>query len=184
MEFSTCPQGQHSLIALNVGEADIVQSGPMRSMIAADWGAEVVPTHFIEINSRDGFFIMGRGPQEKFQWADLKGATMIPIGFSPTPKASLNYALKKVGVVLAEMHLLDGLPLREAVDAFRRGEGDFIHVPQPDMEQLIQDGVGYLAAPLGPVIGHISYSSFVATHRYLAASGDVVQRFTQGLIRS
>ena len=43
--FSTCPsQYPHPLSALNHGAADIVQSGIMRSIISADWGAERVPS--------------------------------------------------------------------------------------------------------------------------------------------
>ena len=63
VEFSTCPpQFPHPLSALHHDAADIVQSGIMRSIIASDWGAETVPLHFAKINSRDGFFILGRGP--------------------------------------------------------------------------------------------------------------------------
>ena len=60
VDFQTCPsQFPHPLSALNHGAADIVQSGIMRSIIASDWGAETVPRHFAEINSRDGFFVLG-----------------------------------------------------------------------------------------------------------------------------
>ena len=180
VEFSTCPSGQHGFAFLNNGTADIVQGGPMRSLIAADWGAEVVPAHFIEINSRDGFFLVGRAPQGEFQWSDLNSATLIPAGFSPMPRATLKYALKLKGVDLEELHLIDGLSLQEAMDVFRRGEADFIQLPQPSVEQLVDEGAGHLAAALAPVSGHISFSSFVTTHRFLSTKTDIVQRFTQG----
>ncbi len=180
VEFSTCPPGYHGLSALNGGIADMVQSGPMRSIIAADWGAEVVPTHIIEINSRDGFFLVGRVPQEGFQWDNLKGATLIPVGFSPMPWSSLSYALVNNGVDLADVRLIRGLSLQDAMDAFRRGDGDFIHVPQPAVEQLIHEGTGHLAVALGPVNGHIAYSSIAVTQRTLVEKAEVVQRFTQG----
>ncbi len=180
VEFSTCPPGYHGLTALEGGLADIVQTGPMRSIIAADSGAEVVPVNIIEINSRDGFFLVGRTPQEQFQWASLKGATLIPVGFSPMPKASLKYALKEKGVELAEVRLIDGLSLQEAMDAFRGGEGDFIHVPQPSMEQLVHEGAGDLAAAIGPVTGHIAYSSFAVNQVFIDSKTEVLHRFTQG----
>ena len=67
VDFQTCPaQFPHPLSALHNGAADIVQSGIMRSIIAADWGGETVPRHFAEINSRDGFFVLGRQPAEEF----------------------------------------------------------------------------------------------------------------------
>ena len=178
------PPGHHGLSALNAGIADIVQSGPMRSIISADWGAETVPLHIIEINSRDGFFLVGRAPQERFQWDDLKSATLIPVGFSPMPRASLKHALKRKGVDLEEVRTIDGLPLQEAVDSFRRGEGDFIHIPQPAVEQLVHEGVGHVAAALGEVNGHIAYSSFAVTHRFLSSRAEAVQRFTDGFYKA
>ncbi len=180
VEFSTCPPGHHGLSALNSGIADIAQAGPMRSIIAADWGAEVVPLHIIEINSRDGFFLVGRKPQDQFQWIDLKGATLIPVGFSPMPVASLKYALRRKEVELSEMRLIEGHSLQEATNAFRRGEGDFIHLPQPATEQLVQEGAGHLCVALGPINGHISYSSFAVTQRLLHANPEVIHRFTRG----
>ena len=176
--FSTAPVGYHALDALYADLADIFQGGPMRSLMASDGGAKDVPLHFIEINSRDGFFLVRRGPQREFQWSDLIGASLIPLLFSPLPKASLKYALKKKGVKLEEVRLIDGLPIQEATDAFRREEADFIHSPQFALEELLQEGVGHLVASLGPVIGHVSFSSFMASQSFLAAEAEVVQRFT------
>ena len=183
VEFSTCPsgsRGHHGLSALNADLADIAQSGAMRSIIAADWGAEVLHSHIIEINSRDGFFLVGRVPEDRFSWNDLKGSTLIPVGFSPMPKASLQYALRKKGVEMGELRLLEGLSLDQAMETFRSGEGDFIHLPQPAVEQLVDEGTGHLVAALGPIIGHIAFSSFATTHRFLDSNSEVVQRFTQG----
>ena len=180
VDFSTCPAGYHGLSAMNADLADIVQAGPMRSIIAADWGAEVVPPHFIEINSRDGFFLVGRRPEGEFRWKDLEGASLIPVGFSPMPVASLRYAVEGQGVDWGAVHRIEGRSLSEAVAQFKAGQGDYIHLPQPAVEQLIEEGSGRLAAALGPVNGHISYSSFATTNRFIESSPDVVRSFTRG----
>ena len=185
VEFSTCPaQFPHPLSALNHQAADIVQSGIMRSIIAADWGGETVPRHFAEINSRDGFFVLGRRPAGNFQWTDFADSTIIPVGFSPMPWASFQYALRNHGVVVEGLSLLSGLGLAEAVAAFRSGQADFIHLPEPAVEQLLAEGVGHLSLALGPVNGHIAYSSFAATNRFLESQPDVVQRFVTGYARA
>ena len=184
VEFSTCPPGHHhTLSALNSGMADIVQNGPIQSIIAAEWGAEVVPSHIIEVNSRDGFYLVGRMDQSEFHWASLRGASLIPSGLS-LPSASLKYALKKVGVETQEIQMIEGLSFLEANEAFRRGEGDFVHLPQPLAEQLVCDGVGRSIAALGPENGHIAYTSFAVTQRFLAAEPEVVQRFTEGFYKA
>ena len=187
--FSTCPsQYPHPLSALNHGAADIVQSGIMRSIIAADWGAEVVPAHFAKINSRDGFFVLSRSPveearkdaPEEFRWESLVDSTVIPVGFSPMPWASFQFALRSHGVEPEQLNLLTGLSLDQAMAAFRGGQAEFIHLPEPAVEQLLAEGTGHLAIALGRENGHIAYSSFAATNRFLAENQDLVSRFMEG----
>lgn len=185
VSFSTCPpQFPHPLSALKNGAADIVQSGIMRCIIALDWGAETTPLHFAEINARDGFFILGREPQDEFSWESLRGAPVIPVGFSPMPWASLQYAMRNNGVDPAELDLMMGLSLDEAVGAFREGRADFIHLPEPAAGQLVAEGVGHLAVALGTVNGHMAYSSFAATREFLSRQPDTAQRFTRGFSRA
>ena len=181
VDFKTCPpEFGHPMAALNQGAADIAQSGIMRSIIASDWGAETVPVHFAEINSRDGFFVISRTKQDPFQWESLTTAKLIPVGFSPMPWASFQFALRRHGIEPAGVELLTGLDLNEAMTAFREDKAEFIHVPQPAAEQLLDDGSGHLAIALGPENGHLAYSSFAATNHYLATQPETVQRFTVG----
>ncbi len=184
VEFSTCPpRFPHPLSALHHGAADIVQSGIMRSIIASDWGAETVPLHFAKINSRDGFFILGRQPQDPFDWESLRGSRVIPVGFSPMPWASFQYALRRHGLEPSDLDLLTGLSLDDAVGAFRDGQAEYVHVAEPVVQQLMADGAGHLLMALGPENGPLAYSSFAATHRFLAEQEDIVGRFTLGFAR-
>ena len=183
--FSTSPsQFPHPLSALKHGAADIVQSGIMRCIIALDWGAETAPQHFAEINARDGFFVLSREPQPNFSWDRLRGASVIPVGFSPMPWASFQYAMRNNGVDPGGLNLLMGLSLDDAVAAFRDGRADFIHLPQPAAEQLIADGTAHPAVALGPENGHMAYSSFAATREFLARRPDTVRRFVAGFAKA
>ncbi len=185
VSFSTCPdQFSHPLSALHHDAADIVQSGIMRSIIASDWGAETVPLHFAKINARDGFFIVGRQPQEEFDWESLRGAPVIPVGFSPMPWASFQFALRRHGLEPGDLDLRTGLSLDDAVRAFRSGEAEYVHVAEPVVQQLIADGAGHLLTALGPENGHLAYSSFAATHRFLGERADTTHRFTSGFARA
>ena len=183
--FSTCPpQFSHPLSALHHDAADIVQSGIMRSIIALDWGAETVPLHLAKINARDGFFILGRQPQDEFNWETLRGERVIPVGFSPMPWASFQYALRRHGLEPSDLDLRTGLSLPDAVAAFRAGEADYVHVAEPVVQQLVADGAGHLLTALGPENGHLAYSSFAATHRFLAGQEETASRFTIGFARA
>ena len=179
--FGTCPgELPHPLSALKHGVADIVQSGIMRCIIALDWGAETAPLHFAKINARDGFFVLSREELGEFRWEMLAGSRVIPVGFSPMPWASFQYAMRNNGVEPGGLQLLHGLSLDEAVGAFRAGEAEFIHLPEPAAEQLIGSGEAHLAAALGPVNGHVAYSSFAATREFVEREGETVGRFVAG----
>ena len=181
VEFGACPsQYPHPLSALKHGAADIVQSGIMRCIIALDWGAETTPLHFAKINARDGFFVLSREDLPEFRWEMLAGSRVIPVGFSPMPWASFQFALRNNGVDPAGLDLLHGLALDDAVGAFQRDEADFIHLPEPAAEQLIASGDGYLAVALGPENGHVAYSSFAATRDFINRERDKLHRFTAG----
>ena len=181
VDFKTCPpEFAHPLSALNRDGADIAQSGIMRSIISSDWGAVTVPMHFAKINSRDGFFVLSRIKQEPFLWESLKGAKLIPVGFSPMPWASLQFALRRHGVEPDELDLVTGLSFDDGISAFREGHAEYIHVPQPAAELLLDDGMGHVAVALGPENGHLAYSSFAATNQFLDSQPETVQRFTIG----
>ena len=181
VDFSTCPSRfPHPLSALNHGAADIVQSGIMRSIIAGDWGAESVPAHFAKINARDGFFVLGRQPESEFNWNHFRGATIIPVGFTPMPWASFRYALRRHEVDPDGLTLIPGLGLDEAIAAFQQGRGDFIHLPEPAAEQVIASGNAHLAVALGQANGHIAYSSFAATNHFLANQPEAALSFVKG----
>jgi NitT/TauT family transport system substrate-binding protein len=181
VDFKTCPpEFGHPINALNIGQADIAQSGIMRCIIASDWGAETVPIHFAEINSRDGFFIISRTKLDSFAWEYFTEGKIIPVDFSPMPWASFRYALQKHNIDPSKVDLLTGLNLGDAMEAFRAGKAEYIHVPQPAAEELLEDGSGYLAVALGPENGHLAYSSFAATHKFLETNPDTMYRFTVG----
>ncbi|MBC8279277.1 MAG: ABC transporter substrate-binding protein [Chloroflexi bacterium] len=185
VDFKTCPpEFGHPINALNLGQADIVQSGIMRCIIASDWGAETVPKHFAEINSRDGFFVISRTKQDPFQWESLKGAKLIPVDFSPMPWASLQTTLRRHDINPAEIDLVTGLNISDAMAAFRAGEAEYIHLPQPSAEELLEDGSGHVVIAVGPENGHVCFSSFAATNEYLESHPETVHRFTVGYAKA
>ena len=80
--FSTVPTGRPPLDMLKQGEVDIIQTGISRSLMALDDGDEAAPLHIAEINQRDGFFLISNAPTDNWQWCNLEGSTVIPIGFT------------------------------------------------------------------------------------------------------
>ena len=180
VQFSTAP-GDHSPIGmLRDGTADIVQTGISRSLMALDEGQDDAPLHFAEINQRDGFFLVSRSPAEAWTWRDLEGSLLIPVGFTPVPWMSLRSAMRTNGVDLGRVRLLEGLSAEESIEKFRAGEADYVHLPHPQAQALIDDGAGHLATGVGPTLGYVCYSSFAATPAFLESRPDTVARFVRG----
>ena len=182
--FGTVPADRAPLDMLRQGEVDIIQTGISRSLMALDEGDEDAPLHFAEINRRDGFFLISRTPTDGWQWSDLERSTLIPIGFTPVPLTSLTSALRKRDVDIDSIAMLRGKSADEALAAFRNGDADYIHMPNPQAQTLIEDGAGYLAAELGREHGYLCYSSFAATPSFIAEQPDVAQRFVRGFYKA
>jgi NitT/TauT family transport system substrate-binding protein len=180
VSFHTAPPGKTVVELLKAGEVDIVQTGVSRSFMDLDGGHDDAPLHIAEINQRDGFFLVSHAPTAGWTWHDLEGASVIPVGFTPVPWTSLRYAMLENGVDLDQVRLLEGLSAEQALDTFRRGDADYIHMPNPQAEQLVEDGSGHIAVGLGPLLGYICYSSFAVTPAFLAANAELVQRFVMG----
>ena len=162
------------------GEVDIVQTGVSRSLVDLDLGHEDAPLHIAEINQRDGFFLVSREPAEDWDWKMLEGSTLAPVGFTPVPWNGLRAAMLKHEVNLETLDLVTGLSAHDALDRFRSGAIDYVHMPHPQAGLLVAEGSGYLATAIGPELGHICYSSFAAIPSFIESNPDTVQAFVNG----
>ena len=180
VHFSTAPSDAVSIDLLKQGVADILQSGLSRSFMDLDEGNEDAPLHIAETNQRDGFFLISREPTPGWSWKDMEDSTLIPVGFTPVPWATLRYAMRSQGVDVDRVRLIEGLPAEQALDRFRGGEADYIQMVNPFAQQLIDEGSGHLAAGVGPVLGYVCYSSLAVSPAFLDARPDTVRRFVRG----
>ena len=178
--LTTMPEGGSAMDILRSGEVDIAQTGISRSLMELDLGHEDAPLHVAEINSRDGFFLVSRHSVDAWNWKMLEGATVAPVGFTPVPWNSLRAAILKHGVDLDAVNLLTGLSAQDAIEAFRSGRADYVHLPHPQAGSLVEEGVGSIAVALGPELGHICYSSFAAMPSFIDANPSTVQAFVNG----
>ena len=178
--FSTAPTNHSPTAMLKDGSADIAQTGISRSLMALDGGDGEAPLHFAEINQRDGCFLVCREPDDAWTWRALEGATLIPVGFTPVPWMSLRSAMGANGVDLDSVRLIEGLSAEEAIERFRADEADYVHLPHPQAQELIDEGAGHLATGIGPTLGYICYSSFAASPDFLESRPATVERFVLG----
>ena len=79
--------------------------------------------------------------------------------------------------------MLKGYPPRTP-SQHSAGDADYIHMPNPQAQTLIEDGAGYLAASLGNEHGYLCYSSFAATPAFIDQQPEVVHRFVRGFYKA
>ena len=180
VEFSIVPDNASATEMLRSGTVDIAQTGISRSLMDLDGGREDAPLHVAEINQRDGFFLLSRHPVDSWRWKELEGSTLIPIGFTPVPWNPLRAVLINHGVDLDSIKLVRNVSAVDAINLFRKGEADYLHILHPYAQSLIDEGVGHMAASLGPELGYICYSSFAATPGFIYEHSDIVQAFVNG----
>jgi NitT/TauT family transport system substrate-binding protein len=184
VELSTAASGAELSAKLLRGEADLGLSGSIRTLELAERGSRERLLSVIEVNSRDGFFLLGHGPQPRFQWADLVGSRLILFAEAPTPWLCLQQVLRNYGVPLGGITLIADLPTDQAVEAFVRGEADYLEQGQPAAERLVHTGRGSIVASEGEAVGAVPFSAYLTTPAFADGHAEVLQRFTRAFYRA
>src|SRR5262245_23389823 len=143
------------------GQIDIMQAAVSTSWDPLSRGIRYIPVHFAQINQRDGFFITGRAGRASFEWKELEGARLLA-DHAQQPMAMLKYALHLKGVDVNRIEMIDAGGPDAMEQAFRRGQGDFVHLQGPAPQQLEQDGIGTIVAVVGEVNPPVAFSSLMA----------------------
>jgi NitT/TauT family transport system substrate-binding protein len=175
------PRG--TMQALLDGEIEICLGGLMRSFELADRTGRVV-THFAEVCSRSGFFLLARQPMPRFKFQDLIGKTVIGFAEAPTPWQCLLTVLRRAAVDPARVRIERGRPLADAIAAFRAGEGDFLETTQPAVEELVAAGAAHVAVSMGEATGPLPFTSYMATPQLLAREPELARRFVRAVYRT
>ena len=182
-DLGVVPQGRDPFEMLNRGEIQVVQNAPSTSFSLLEAGRKDAPLHVAAINDRDGFYIVSRKPADDFRWKDLEGATVVPASFGVQPWACLMFCLQEQGVDADRVTLMQGLSsMQEAEEAFRAGEGDYVHLQNPNALNVVTDGVGHLAASVGEALGPIAFSTLAMSRRLLTEETETAQAFMRAYL--
>jgi NitT/TauT family transport system substrate-binding protein len=162
---SIAPAGRSAIESLPDGTAHVVQSAPSQGFGPLEKGQRPPAVHFAQINEKDGFFLTARAPDPAFTWDRLRGKRVL-VDHGGQPLAMFRYACHRRGLDFAAIQAVD-LPAAQMDQAFRRGEGDYIHQQGPAPQQLEHDGAGTIVASVGDAIGPCAFSSLAATREWL-----------------
>jgi NitT/TauT family transport system substrate-binding protein len=163
--------GQRSHQLIRDGAVDVMQSAPSSNWGPMDRGEAPLPVHFALINRRDGFFLAGRKPEPVFEWRALEGRTLLA-DHGGQPLAMLRYAVHYNGVDWGKIAVLDRGTPEEMAEAFRRGEGDYVHLQAPGPQILEEAGAGATVISVGASMPEVAFSTlccsreFAGTHTF------------------
>jgi NitT/TauT family transport system substrate-binding protein len=184
VEVRTANSGGELANALLKGEAELGLSGPIRGLDLAEKGSPDRIISIIQVNNRDGFFVVGRGPQPRFQWADLMGSRFILFAEAETPWLCLQQVLRNYGIDIGAIKLITEVPTAQAVEMFLRGEADYLEQGQPVVERLVHSGRSSVVASEGEAVGALPFSAYLTTPAYAAGHAEVLHRFTRAFYRA
>ena len=169
--------------ALLAGDADVGLSGPIRALGALDRGEGQIVC-LAEVASRAAFFLLARAAAHDFAWRDLSGRRVLAFAEAATPRLCLEYLLDRHGVRAGSVEVVPDVPTATAVQHFLTGRADYLLQGQPLAERLIASGQAHLVAPLGPALGPLAFSAYLATPRVLAERTPALDGVLKALARA
>ena len=166
-KHSVAKPGTSAIAGLVDGSVHVAQSAPSQGFGPLEQGKQPPVMHFAQINEMDGFFLLGRKPEPQFSWDGLRGRKLV-VDHGAQPMAMFKYACHKRGLDVKSTVLVDAGTTEQMIEAFKKGEGDYVHLQGPGPQQLEHAGAGHIVAALGPAIGPCAFSSLAATREWLA----------------
>ena len=171
---SVSAPGKSAIAGLVDGSVHVAQSAPSQGFAPLEQGKPPSALHFAQINEKDGFFLVGRAAEPQFGWERLKGRKVI-VDHGAQPLAMFKYACHKRALPFQSLIAVDAGSTEQMIEAFLKGDGDYIHLQGPAPQQLEHDGAGHIVASLAGAIGPCAFSSLAATRDWLKT--DMAQRF-------
>jgi NitT/TauT family transport system substrate-binding protein len=173
--------GERSQDLIREGTADIIQSAVSSNWKPMEAGNSPLPVHFAQINQRDGFFLAARDEDPAFNWNKLEGRILLA-DHGGQPLAMLKYAVQHNGADWSRIKVIDrGAPER-MMEAFRAGEGDYVHLQGPGPEILADEGHSRCAFSVGASMPAVAFSSLCCSRAFVGTGG--CQAFLRGYAKA
>ena len=138
-------------------------------------------THFAQINSYDGFFILGRKELDFFSWDEItKGKFLFVHGGQP--EAMLRYALSKKGIDLNRVDKIFSNGGEEMMKQWDDGIADFFHEQGAYPQQLEYENKGKILGSVGQVIGPVAFSSLICSWDWVRT--DIYYKFIEAYAKA
>ena len=170
------------MTAMISGEADIGFMGSEASIYTYAGGEEDYAVNFAQLTQRAGNFLVGREPDEDFEWSDLNGKKVLGGRAGGMPQMVFEYILKKNGIdPKTDLEIDQSINFGLTAAAFTSDDSDYTVEFEPFATGLEMEGNGYVVASLGEESGYVPYTAYCAKKSYLAENPEIVRKFTNAI---
>ena len=170
--------------ALVTGSADIVMQGPDSAVYLANDPSLAKVKMFAALSRTDGMFLISRKkiPMDKFDWATLKGTTVLGRRTTTTPGLFFEFVLRNRGIDPArDINYRSDIPVPALAELWRKGTGQFGIFFETEVTEFERKGIGFPVASIGQEAGSVDFTVFMTTDRYLARNPAVLQGWANAI---
>lgn len=170
------------MTALISGDADIGFCGSEASIYTFAQGAADYAVNFAQLTQRAGNFLVGRTPDEHFDWQKLKGTNVLGGRAGGMPQMVFEYILKKNGIdPKSDLSIDQSINFGLTAAAFTSNNSDYTVEFEPFATALELEGNGYVVASLGTESGYVPYTAYCAKKSFLENHPELIQKFTNAI---
>ena len=170
------------MTALISGDADIGFMGSEAGIYVYQEGSEDYAVNFAQLTQRAGNFLVSRNPEANFQWADLKGKTVLGGRAGGMPEMVFEYILKKNGIdPQNDLSIDQSISFGLTAAAFPGSGADYTVEFEPFATALEEQGQGYVVASLGVDSGYVPYTAYSAKRTYMEEHPEIIQGFVNAI---
>ena len=168
--------------ALLSGDAQIGFSGSEATIYVYNSGEKDYLRTFSQLTQKDGSFIVSREKNDNFTLNDLIGKNIIGGRAAGMPEMTLEYSLKKNGIIPGkDVNIDTSIAFAAMSGAFIGGIGDYVTLFEPTASMVEKQGFGYIVQSVGELGGIVPYTSFSARNSFIKNNPTLIKNFDKAI---
>lgn len=184
LELSNLQGADKVMTAVLSDQIDIGFCGPEAAIYVYNEGKEDYIEVFAQLTKRDGSFLVGKDPDDNFDWNDIRGKTVIPGRKGGVPYMTMEYVIKQHGIdPAADVNLDDSIQFSLMAGAFAGSDAEYVSLFEPTASMIEAEGKGYILCSIGEESGEIPYTAYCAKKSYIKENDAMIQKFTNAIYR-
>lgn len=176
---------QAALTEVISGNSNIALIGPEAASFTQEASPDRRLVNFAQLTNGDGSFIIAKKPMPNFQIADLKGQTIVTSGAGSTPSLVLVRLIKKAGLdPKKDVNVRNIAVSANIIPSFLEPQTQFAQAFEPMPTKAVREIGAHRVAAVGPLLGPMPYTAFMAPADYIEKNPAIIQGFTNAIYKA